>query len=162
MPVHCLCRFLSVDCFLSIAFWIQTMSWGSLSDAAISSISASSISASSISASSISAAMLGADFYERVTRPGCAAARTIFSLLRTRLGSLNCVFIRIELCGTVIPLRFFGFSFSFDCSFSFLSFLVFLLFLFFYFLFFVFCFLFLSLLRPIRFFHFSTFLLFLF
>ena len=43
------------------------MSWGSLSDAAIS-----SISASSISASSISAAMLGADFYERVTRPGCA------------------------------------------------------------------------------------------
>ena len=48
------------------------MSWGSLSDAAISSISASSISASSISASSISAAMLGADFYERVTRPGCA------------------------------------------------------------------------------------------
>ena len=38
------------------------MSWGSLSDAAIS----------SISASSISAAMLGADFYERVTRPGCA------------------------------------------------------------------------------------------
>ena len=44
------------------------MSWGSLSDAAISSISASSISA----ASYISAAMLGADFYERVTRPGCA------------------------------------------------------------------------------------------
>ena len=38
------------------------MSWDSLSDAAIS----------SISASSISAAMLGADFYERVTRPGCA------------------------------------------------------------------------------------------
>ena len=67
-----------------------------------------------------------------------------------RLGSLTCVVIRIELYGAVIPLRFFSFSFSFACSFSFLSFLVFLLFLFFYFLF-------LSLLKPIRFFHFSTF-----
>ena len=35
----------------------------------------------------------------------CAAPLALFSSLRTRLGSLTCVVIRIELCGAVIPLR---------------------------------------------------------
>ena len=72
------------------------------------------------------------------------AAQTIFGLLRTRLGSLNYVVIRIELCGTVIPLGFLLASLFLSCFF--LGFLLIRLF-----------FLLLSLLRSIRFFYFSTF-----
>ena len=60
------------------------------------------------------------------------AAQTIFGLLRTRLGSLNYVVIRIELCGTVIPLGFLlaslFLSFFSWLSFSSFVFLVFRLF----------------------------------
>ena len=73
MPAFYLCRFLSVDFFLSIAFF-RLLSGSRLCLGAHCRMQLFHLSLLHLNsaASSISAAMLGADFYERVTRPGCA------------------------------------------------------------------------------------------